>query len=264
MIEEMLGRPGCDPWTIEEEREACRKLSPKKLREQLVELNLRFAWQVVTTYPQFQRLPMEDEDKFQCAALGLDKAARKFDPDQGVRFISYAIWWIRQTVLEEASQGAQTIRVPTNVIGMSSQVKALEKNNESLKEEDICEALDMSEAELERVRHSQRLEQVFALDDTTGGDVTISMKTACPNPQSDAVAMDRIQEDAVRSICDKRLSAKERDVIRSYFGLGVVPMNLKEIGKQFGVTRERIRQIRNRALKRLQRDGLLRDYYESA
>ncbi|MDQ2931770.1 MAG: RNA polymerase sigma factor RpoD/SigA [Gemmatimonadota bacterium] len=225
--------------------------------QELVKRNLRF---VISVAKKYQNRGMPLIDLIGEGNVGLLTAARKFDPDQGVKFISYAVWWIRQAILSSLAKQGRTVRVPLNrTSDLSRIIKGAEILRQILRREPMPE-------ELARLT-GLTLEVVQALSALNTGDIRLD---ASLDPDSDRSIMDRfISEDTPnpedeymnRFVSDEieralaTLPARDAKVLRLYFGLdGGREHTLEEIGSMLGVTRERVRQLRDRALKRL-REG---------
>jgi RNA polymerase primary sigma factor len=225
--------------------------------QELVKRNLRF---VISVAKKYQNRGMPLIDLIGEGNVGLLTAARKFDPDQGVKFISYAVWWIRQAILSSLAKQGRTVRVPLNrTSDLSRIIKGAEILRQKLRREPMPEEL----AQLTGLT----VEVVQALSALNSGDVRLD---AALDPDSDRSMMERfvseegtnpeddymnrfVSEEIERALAT--LPARDAKVLRLYFGLdGGREHTLEEIGSMLGVTRERVRQLRDRALKRL-REG---------
>ena len=225
--------------------------------QELVKRNLRFVISVAKKY-QNRGLPLID--LIGEGNVGLLTAARKFDPDQGVKFISYAVWWIRQAILSSLAKQGRTVRVPLNrTSDLSRIIKGAEILRQQLRREPMPEEL----AHLTGLT----VEVVQALSALNTGDIRLD---APMDPDSDRSLLERFVADDMTNPEDEYMSrfvseeieralatipARDAKVLRLYFGLdGGREHTLEEIGSMLGVTRERVRQLRDRALKRL-REG---------
>jgi RNA polymerase primary sigma factor len=225
--------------------------------QELVKRNLRF---VISVAKKYQNRGMPLIDLIGEGNVGLLTAARKFDPDQGVKFISYAVWWIRQAILSSLAKQGRTVRVPLNrTSDLSRIIKGAEILRQKLRREPMPEEL----AQLTGLT----VDVVQALSALNSGDVRLD---AALDPDSDRSMMERfiseegtnpedeymnrfVSEEIERALAT--LPARDAKVLRLYFGLdGGREHTLEEIGSMLGVTRERVRQLRDRALKRL-REG---------
>jgi RNA polymerase primary sigma factor len=225
--------------------------------QELVTRNLRF---VISVAKKYQNRGMALIDLIGEGNVGLLTAARKFDPDQGVKFISYAVWWIRQAILSSLAKQGRTVRVPLNrTSDLSRIIKGAEMLRQKLRREPMPEEL----AQLTGLT----VDVVQALSALNTGDIRLD---ASLDPDSDRSMMERfvseemtnpeddymnrfVSEEIERALAT--LPARDSKVLRLYFGLdGGREHTLEEIGSMLGVTRERVRQLRDRALKRL-REG---------
>src|SRR5215472_11047601 len=242
-----------------EELDLARKIragDPDALQE-LVKRNLRFVISVAKKY-QNRGLPLID--LIGEGNVGLLTAARKFDPDQGVKFISYAVWWIRQAILASLARQGRTVRVPLNrTADLSRIVRTAEYLRQTLRREPTPEEIaDATKLSLEVVQSLAALNtgdvRLDAPLDPDGDRSLIERFIAEDLPDTEDQAMDRFLSDEIESALNT-LQRRDAKVLRLYFGLdGGREHTLEEIGGLLGVTRERVRQLRDRALKRL-RDG---------
>jgi RNA polymerase primary sigma factor len=222
-----------------------------------VKRNLRF---VISVAKKYQNRGMPLIDLIGEGNVGLLTAARKFDPDQGVKFISYAVWWIRQAILSSLAKQGRTVRVPLNrTSDLSRIIKGAEILRQQLRREPMPEEL----AQLTGLT----VDVVQALSALNSGDIRLD---APMDPESDRSLIERFVADEMQNPEDEymnrfvseeieralaTLPARDAKVLRLYFGLdGGREHTLEEIGSMLGVTRERVRQLRDRALKRL-REG---------
>src|SRR5690349_20863043 len=242
-----------------EELELARKIraGDQDALQELVKRNLRFVISVAKKY-QNRGLPLID--LIGEGNVGLLTAARKFDPDQGVKFISYAVWWIRQAILSSLARQGRTVRVPLNrTADLSRIIKASEILRQKLRREPSPEELaDATKLSLEVVQSLAALNtgdvRLDAPLDPDGDRSLIERFIAEDLPDTEDQAMDRFLSDEIESALNT-LQRRDAKVLRLYFGLdGGREHTLEEIGGMLGVTRERVRQLRDRALKRL-RDG---------
>ncbi len=225
--------------------------------QELVKRNLRFVISVAKKY-QNRGLPLTD--LIGEGNVGLLTAARKFDPDQGVKFISYAVWWIRQAILAALARQGRTVRVPLNrTADLSRIVRTAEFLRQTLRREPTPEEIsDATKLSLEVVQSLAALNtgdvRLDAPLDPDGDRSLIERFIAEDLPDTEDQAMDRFLSDEIEQALST-LQRRDAKVLRLYFGLdGGREHTLEEIGGMLGVTRERVRQLRDRALKRL-RDG---------
>ena len=244
---------------------AVRSGSRKALKE-LTEANLRFVVSVAKDY-QGQGLPLTD--LINEGNLGLIKAAERFDETRGFKFISYAVWWIRQSVLQALAEHSRIVRLPLNRVGTISKInKASERLEQEFerapRSDELAKQLDMKVNEVNDAQRISRrhhsLDTPFSDDDKNSLlDVIADGKTDDPDRE---LQIDSLR-DEVRAALDT-LKDREKDVIRMYFGIDHdYALTLNEIGEEFGLTRERVRQIKEKAIRRLRhrsRSQKLRTY----
>ena len=222
--------------------------------EILVKANLRF---VVSVAKQYQNQGLSLGDLINEGNLGLIKAARRFDETRGFKFISYAVWWIRQSILQSLAEQSRIVRLPLNRVGALNKIgKKFSQLEQEFEREpsaaELADKLDMSAAEVsETLKISGRhlsVDQPFALgEDNRLLDVLQDATQISP----DTVLMSNsLKDDVQRALTS--LSSREREVLELYFGLGDVhPLTLEEISMRFSLTRERVRQIKEKAIRRL-------------
>jgi RNA polymerase primary sigma factor len=239
------------------DREALRKLC---------EANLRFVVSVAKDY-QGQGLPLTD--LINEGNLGLIKAAERFDETRGFKFISYAVWWIRQSILQALAEHSRIVRLPLNRVGTISKItkasEELESNTERTPNEDeIANKLGIKTNEvIDAVRISRRHHSLDApfRDGEKNSLIDIIEDDGQRSP--DAGLMDMSLQDEIRTALET-LKERERDVIKMYFGIDrEYALTLNEIGEEFNLTRERVRQIKEKAIRRLRhksRSRKLRSY----
>jgi RNA polymerase primary sigma factor len=242
-----------------EEKELARRIrkGDQDAMHELVKRNLRFVVSVAKKY-QNRGLPLID--LIGEGNVGLLTAARKFDPDQGVKFISYAVWWIRQAILSSLARQGRTVRVPLNrTADLSRIIKASEILRQRLRREPSPEELShVTGLSVEVVQSLAALNtgdvRLDAPMDPEGDRSLIERFVADEMPDAEEEAMNRFLSDEIEQALGT-LPPRDAKVLRLYFGLdGGREHTLEEIGSMLGVTRERVRQLRDRALKRL-REG---------
>ncbi|MCE2816476.1 MAG: sigma-70 family RNA polymerase sigma factor [Cryomorphaceae bacterium] len=254
--------------TADEEVELAQKIKAGDQRalEKLTKANLRF---VVSVAKQYQNQGLTLPDLINEGNLGLIKAAQRFDETRGFKFISYAVWWIRQSILQALAEQSRIVRLPLNKIGSINKINkayaSLEQQHERPPSaEEIATKLEMSEMDVkESLRNSGRHVSMDAPlvegEDSNLYDVLNSDDS--PNPDDDLM-VDSLRTEIERSLAT--LTPREGDVIRLYFGLnGQHPLTLEEIGEKFDLTRERVRQIKEKAIRRLKhtsRSKILKTY----
>ncbi len=254
--------------TAEEEVELAVKIKQgdDEALEKLAKANLRF---VVSVAKQYQGQGLSLPDLISEGNLGLIKAAKRFDETRGFKFISYAVWWIRQQILQSLAEQARIVRLPLNKIGSINKInKAFAKlEQEHERPPTAHELADLLEMTLDEVKTSmsntgRHLSMDAPLrDGDDSGTMMDVMQNETPSP-IETLMTDSLRREIERSL--GALSGREADVIRYYFGLnGSQPHTLEEIGQKFDLTRERVRQIKEKAIKRLKhtsRSVVLRAY----
>ena len=242
--------------TAEEEVALSKKIrqGDEKALGELINANLRF---VVSVAKQYQNQGLSLPDLINEGNLGLIKAAQRFDETRGFKFISYAVWWIRQSILQALAEQARIVRLPLNKIGSVNKVNNTfarleqEFQREPTPEEigDILEMApkDVKEALKVSNRHISMDAPLKPDEENTLYDVLLASDSVSP----DAELLDNsLKKEIERSL--STLSSREADIIKLYYGLnGEPPYSLEEIGKLFNLTRERVRQIKEKAIKRL-------------
>ena len=234
--------------------------------EKLTKANLRF---VVSVAKQYQNQGLTLPDLINEGNLGLIKAAQRFDETRGFKFISYAVWWIRQSILQALAEQSRIVRLPLNKIGSINKINKtyafLEQSHERPPSaEEIAKELDMTINDVkESMKNSGRHVSIDAPlvegEDSNLYDVLRSGES--PNPDKELLH-ESLRTEIERAL--ETLTPREADVIRLYFGLGNQhPMTLEEIGETFDLTRERVRQIKEKAIRRLKhtsRSKILKTY----
>lgn len=229
------------------------KKGDEQALDELTKANLRF---VVSVAKQYQNQGLSLPDLINEGNLGLIKAARKFDETRGFKFISYAVWWIRQSILQALAEQSRMVRLPLNQVGslhkVSKAASEFEQKNERRPSiEEIAGDVDMPEEKIaEAIKANTRhvsVDAPFTSDDSN------SLLDVLPNDDSPSADNELIRESLQKEISRAltTLSKRERNVIEAYFGIGQPEMTLEEIGDKYGLTRERVRQIKEKAIRRL-------------
>ena len=254
--------------TADEEVELAQRIrqGDKIALEKLTKANLRF---VVSVSKQYQNQGLSLPDLINEGNLGLIKAAQRFDETRGFKFISYAVWWIRQSILQALAEQSRIVRLPLNKIGSINKInKTYAKLEQEFEREpnaeEIAEALDITEAEVKESmknagRHVSMDAPLVQDEDNNMYDVLKSDEVITPETE---LLYESLRKEIDRAI--STLTQREADVVRLYFGLnGSHPMTLEEIGEKFDLTRERVRQIKEKAIRRLKhtsRSKILKSY----
>ena len=253
--------------TPEEEVELAQRIrkGDQQALEKLTRANLRF---VVSVAKQYQNQGLSLPDLINEGNLGLIKAAEKFDETRGFKFISYAVWWIRQSILQALAEQSRIVRLPLNQVGSLNKInKALSKfeqeNERQPSNEELSEMIDVPTDKIsDTLRSSGRHVSVDA-PFVEGEDN--SLLDVLPNDDSPMADRGLVNE-SLNTEIERALSTlteREREIIKSFFGIGCQEMTLEEIGERFGLTRERVRQIKEKAIRRLKtpnRSKILKGY----
>lgn len=245
-----------NPLTPDEEIDLAQKVhvGDRAALKKLTESNLRFVVSVAKDY-QGQGLPLTD--LINEGNLGLIKAAERFDETRGFKFISYAVWWIRQSILQALAEHSKIVRLPLNRVGtiskITKQAEVLEQQNERApRQDEIAHGLEMHTNEVsDAIRISRRHQSLNApfRDGEKNSLIDVIQDNAQPSP--DFTLMSESLKQEIRDALDT-LKDRERDVIKMYFGIDrEYALTLNEIGEEFSVTRERVRQIKEKAIRRL-------------
>ena len=243
------------------------KQGDQKALEKLTKANLRF---VVSVAKQYQNQGLSLSDLINEGNLGLIKAAQRFDETRGFKFISYAVWWIRQSILQALAEQSRIVRLPLNKVGLSNKIsKAYSMLEQEFEREpsteELAELLEIGTEEVETTlgvaaRHVS-VDAPFADSDDN------SLLDVLENPNAEAADAELDHHDSLRCEIARSLSSlsdRQRDVVMLYFGIGIEhPVSLEDIGERFQLTRERVRQIKDKAITKLRtasRCDLLKTY----
>ncbi len=239
-----------------DEVELTRKVrqGDREALNKLVQSNLRFVVKIAKEY-QTQGLPLID--LIHEGNLGLIKATNRFDETRGFRFISYAVWWIRQSILQALAENARIVRLPLNRVGLISKVNTIirelcQQYDREPTTEEICKILEIPDHEIkEALSHESHY---LSLDQPFFNNEEGNLKEFICNPDAlmpDASLLNESLKDEIRRVL-KTLSPREEKIVKMYFGIDLErPLTLEEIGDRLKLTRERVRQIKERALIRL-------------
>ena len=230
------------------------KQGDQEALERLTKANLRF---VVSVAKQYQNQGLSLPDLINEGNVGLIKAAKRFDETRGFKFISYAVWWIRQSILQAIAENSRIVRLPSNQLGALNKLKKeISKLEQQLErppsEEELAEMLDIPEDKIKAIlgisgRH-------VSIDAPLASDEDVNFVDVLPNedtpPTDDSLMQESLSQEIERSL--STLTPYERDVIKMYYGIGLPhPLSLDEIAMKFNLTRERVRQIKEKGIKRL-------------
>ena len=253
--------------TVEEEVELAQRIKKgdQEALEKLTKANLRF---VVSVAKQYQNQGLSLPYLINEGNLGLIKAAEKFDETRGFKFISYAVWWIRQSILQALAEQSRIVRLPLNQVGSLNKInKAFarfeQENERTPSPEELANVLDLPKEKVsDTLRVSGRHVSVDApfSDGEDNNLLDVLVNTDSPNADRGLIN-ESLSTEVERALAT--LTDRERDIIRYFFGIGCPEMTLEEIGEKFGLTRERVRQIKEKAIRRLRhssRNKFLKSY----
>ncbi|HEV7231805.1 MAG TPA: sigma-70 family RNA polymerase sigma factor [Bacteroidia bacterium] len=256
--------------TAEEEVELARRIKQgdQSALEKLTKANLRF---VVSVSKQYQNQGLSLPDLINEGNLGLIKAAQRFDETRGFKFISYAVWWIRQSILQALAEQSRIVRLPLNKIGSINKInKTFAKLEQEFEREpsidEIAIALELSPEDIKESmknhgRHVSMDAPLANSDENTSNMYDVMTSEDSPSPEGGLIN-ESLRREIERALTT--LTSREADVVRLYFGLnGEHALTLEEIGEKFDLTRERVRQIKEKAIRRLKhtsRSKILKTY----
>jgi RNA polymerase primary sigma factor len=255
--------------TPEEEVQLAIRIKQGDLKalDRLTKANLRF---VVSVAKQYQNQGLSLPDLINEGNLGLIKAAQRFDETRGFKFISYAVWWIRQSILQALAEQSRIVRLPLNKVGLTNRInKAFQQLEQEYEREPSAEELaEVLELDTEEVaatlsmssRHVSMDSPIADGEDSTLVDIMF-------NPNAELADENIINKESLKKEIERSLNTlteRQQEVIRYFFGIGIDhPMSLEDIGERFCLTRERVRQIKDKAITKLRnasRSKLLKSY----
>jgi RNA polymerase primary sigma factor len=241
--------------SVEEEVELAQRIKKgdQTALEKLTRANLRF---VVSVAKQYQNQGLSLPDLINEGNLGLIKAAEKFDETRGFKFISYAVWWIRQSILQALAEQSRIVRLPLNQVGSLNKInkaysKFEQENERKPSPEELAEQLELpADKVADTLRVSGRHISVDApfVEGEDNSLLDVLVNSDSPNADR-ALINESLAKEIERALAT--LTERESDIIRLFFGIGCQEMTLEEIGERFGLTRERVRQIKEKAIRRL-------------
>ena len=241
--------------SVEEEVELAQRIrqGDRKALEKLTKANLRF---VVSVAKQYQNQGLSLPDLINEGNLGLIKAAEKFDETRGFKFISYAVWWIRQSILQAIAEQSRIVRLPLNQVGSVNKINRMLNKFEQEHErrpsiEEIAEHIDLPQDKIEdAMKVNSRHVSVDAPFVDGEENSLLDVLINDDSPMADrTLVMESLREEINRAL--QRLNERERNIIEAFFGINQPEMTLEEIGDKYGLTRERVRQIKEKAIRRL-------------
>jgi RNA polymerase primary sigma factor len=258
-----------DLLTPEEEVDLAKKIKEgdQEALERLTKANLRF---VVSVAKQYQNQGLSLSDLINEGNLGLIKAAQRFDETRGFKFISYAVWWIRQSILQALAEQSRIVRLPLNKVGSLNKINRAFSELEQAFEreptaEELADLLDIPSEEVETTlgvaaRHVS-MDAPFA-EGEDNSLLDVLENNSSPDTDAGLEYVESLRTEIERSL--STLTERQYDVIKLYFGIGIEhPMSLEDIGDKFGLTRERVRQIKDKAINKLRstsKSKLLKNY----
>lgn len=249
--------------SVDEEIELAQKIRKggkegERAKEKLVMANLRF---VVSVAKQYQHQGLSLTDLIDEGNIGLVKAAEKFDETRGFKFISYAVWWIRQSILQAIAEQSRIVRLPLNQVGALSKInseisKFEQKNQRRPSVSELAKLTDMDESKLDQTikadNHHMSIDAPFQEDEENSmADVLSSGEDSRADKQVDYESMSQELQTVLRNV----LKDREIQIVTQCFGIGCHEKGLEEIGDQLGLTRERVRQIREKSIVKLRESG---------
>ena len=253
--------------SVEEEVELAQRIrrGDRKALEKLTRANLRF---VVSVAKQYQNHGLSLPDLINEGNLGLIKAAEKFDETRGFKFISYAVWWIRQSILQAIAEQSRIVRLPLNQVGSVNKINRIyhlfeQENERRPSVNELALLVDLPEEKIEdALKVNTRHVSVDApfIDGEENSLLDILPNSDAPMADTELV-MESLRNEINRALLT--LNERERHIIEAFFGINQPEMTLEEIGEKFGLTRERVRQIKEKAIRRLRhntKNKLLKTY----
>ena len=241
--------------TAEEEVELAQRIrkGDQKALERLTKANLRF---VVSVAKQYQNQGLSLADLINEGNMGLIKAAERFDETRGFKFISYAVWWIRQSILQAIAEQSRIVRLPLNQVGSVAKInrvlRKFEQENERRPSVDeISERIDLPEDKIDDALRVQNkhISMDAPIYEGEEGNMLDTMVND-DSPMADYQLLKESLKEEIHSALNG-LSEREKSVIEAFYGIGMPEMTLDEIGSKYGLTRERVRQIKEKAIRRL-------------
>ena len=241
--------------TVEEEVELAQRIKQgdERALDKLTRANLRF---VVSVAKQYQNQGLSLPDLINEGNMGLIKAAQKFDETRGFKFISYAVWWIRQSILQALAEQSRIVRLPLNQVGTLNKItKALSKfeqeNERRPSPEELAATLDVPVDKIaDTLKVSGRSISVDAPFVEGEENSLLDVLHNDDSPSADAsLNQESLSREVERAL--RQLQEREREILKKFFGIGCQEMTLEEIGAEFDLTRERVRQIKEKAIRRL-------------
>lgn len=267
-LDKYLVEIGREPMvSIDEEIELAQKIRKggregERAKDKLVKANLRF---VVSVAKQYQHQGLSLTDLIDEGNIGLVKAAEKFDETRGFKFISYAVWWIRQSILQAIAEQSRIVRLPLNQVGALSKIQAEiskfeQEHQRKPSVSELSKITNMEETKIDQTikadNHHMSIDAPFGGEDDDNAmvDVMASGDDTRTDKQVDFESM----SSELKRVLDAVLKPRERDILCYYYGIGCHEKGLEEIGSEFNLTRERVRQIREKSILKLRDSGKIK------
>lgn len=263
-LDKYLVEIGREPMiTVDEEIELAQEIHKggrkgERAKEKLIKANLRF---VVSVAKQYQHQGLSLTDLIDEGNIGLVKAAEKFDETRGFKFISYAVWWIRQSILQAIAEQSRIVRLPLNQVGAISKINQVtnefvQKHNRRPSIHELAELTGIDEARIRQSQsadnHHMSIDAPFSDDD----DNSMSdMLSSGDDSRTDRGVDFESMSDDLRAVLQNTLKDREIKIVTECFGIGCQEKGLEEIGTEMGLTRERVRQIREKAIEKIRESG---------
>ena len=266
-LDKYLVEIGREPMvSLEEEIELAQTIhrgghKGERAKEKLIKANLRF---VVSVAKQYQHQGLSLTDLIDEGNIGLVKAAEKYDETRGFKFISYAVWWIRQSILQAIAEQSRIVRLPLNQVGAMSQINKVsaefvQKNGRRPSIHELSEMTGIDELKIRQSQnadgHHMSIDAPFSDDDTNSmSDMLASGEDSRTDKHVDYESMASDLDDVLRKV----LKERELKIVKQCFGIGCHEKGLEEIGAEMGLTRERVRQIREKSIEKIRQSGNVR------
>ena len=244
--------------SVEEEVELARRIKngDRKALEKLTKANLRF---VVSVAKQYQNQGLSRPDLINWGNIGLLKAAEKFDETRGFKFISYAVWWIRQSILQAIAEQSRVVRLPLNQVGSVNKIKRIlnkfEQENERRPSiDEIAEKTDMPHDKIEDVLKvdTRQVSMDAPVTEGDGASMLDFMPSDAEPTTDNQLVVESMREEIARAL--SVLNERERNVVEAFYGINQPECTMEEIGNKYGLSRERVRQIREKAIRKLKQN----------
>lgn len=245
--------------SLEEEVELAQKIrkGDRKALDKLTKANLRF---VVSVAKQYQNQGLSLSDLINEGNLGLIKAAERFDETRGFKFISYAVWWIRQSILQALAEQSRIVRLPLNQVGSVNKInnvlnKFEQENQRRPSVDEIAEKIDLPEDKIiDAMKINGKHISVDAPFGEADGNCLLDVLPNTDTPMADKqLAMESLREEISRALMT--LNERERNIIEAFYGINQPEMTMEEIGIKYGLTRERVRQIKEKTIRKLRQNS---------